>query len=195
MNELVINIVSRFNILDSPWPENDSWKDGSIKEFLLTVASAGFDVSQYIEYFHIKKPKDIENNEGNKKVDVIKNNQIHFDALTLQEAKKWFETHNLSECDEEDICRFIKNYQNDRDTLLDVLRFIIAKSGGWGYSQKHKDIVLQIIKGLDLDDKEMSEVHMLLYLYSYEWRSSLIDKDEFLNSISINSGCGLEHIL
>lgn len=187
MNELVINIVSRFNILDSPWPENDSWKDGSIKEFLLTVASAGFDVSQYIEYFHIKKPNDIENNEGNKKVDVIKNNQIHFDALTLQEAKKWFETHNLSECDEEDICRFIKNYQNDRDTLLDVLRFIIAKSGGWGYSQKHKDIVLQIIKGLDLDDKEMSEVHMLLYLYSYEWRSSLIDKDEFLNSISINS--------
>ena len=47
MNELVINVVSRFNILDRPWLDNDSWKDGSIKEFLLTVESAGFDVSQY----------------------------------------------------------------------------------------------------------------------------------------------------
>ena len=47
MKEFVINIVSRYNILDNPWPDNDSWKDGSIKEFLLTVEAAGFDVSQY----------------------------------------------------------------------------------------------------------------------------------------------------
>lgn len=31
MNELVTNVVSRFNILDKPWPENDPWKDGSMK--------------------------------------------------------------------------------------------------------------------------------------------------------------------
>lgn len=67
MNELVVNVVSRFNILDSPWPDNDSWKDGSIKEFLLTVESAGFDVSQYIEYFHIKKVNDIENKADKRK--------------------------------------------------------------------------------------------------------------------------------
>ena len=46
MNELVTNIVSRFNILDTPWPDNDSWKDGNVKEFLLTVELAGYDVSQ-----------------------------------------------------------------------------------------------------------------------------------------------------
>lgn len=68
MNELVINVVSRFNILDSPWPDNDSCKDGSIKEFLLTVESSGFDVSQYIEYFHIKKANDMENKEVKKTV-------------------------------------------------------------------------------------------------------------------------------
>ena len=66
MNELVVNIVSRFNILDSSWPDNDSWKDESIKEFLLTVESAGFDVSQYIEYFHIKKSGNMDNKDDKK---------------------------------------------------------------------------------------------------------------------------------
>ena len=187
MNELVINVVSRFNILDSPWPDNDSWKDGSIKEFLLTVESAGFDVSQYIEYFHIKKANDMENKEDKKTVDVLFDNQTRFEALTPEDAKKWFETHDLIERDVQNICGFLKNYQNDKDTLLGLLRFIITKSGGWSYSQKRKDTVLQIIERLDLDDKEMSEVHMLMYLYSYEWGSSLIDKDEFLNSIRLSS--------
>ena len=186
MNELVINIVSRFNIIDSPWPENDSWKDGSIKEFLLTVESAGFDVSQYIEYFHIKKANNTDDNRDKKKVGVFKSNQSHFEALTLQEAKKWFETHHLNESDVQEICEFIKNYQNDRGALLDFLRFIIMKSSESSYSQKQKDIILQIIEGIELNDKEMAEIHMLLYLYSYEWNSSLIDKDEFLNSIHLN---------
>ncbi len=187
MNELVINIVSRFNILDSPWPDNDSWKDGSIKEFLLAVESAGFDVSQYIEYFHIKKADDTNNKNGKKTVDVFEVNQTHFTALTPEDAKKWFETHDLSERDIQDICGFLENYKNDKATLLEILRFIITKAGGWSYSQRHKDTVLQIIERLELDDKEMSEVHMLMYLYSYEWGSSLIDKDEFLNSIRLSS--------
>lgn len=187
MNELVINVVSRFNILDSPWPDNDLWKDGSIKEFLLTVESAGFDVSQYIEYFHIKKANDMENKEDKKTVDVFEGNQTHFEALTTEDAKKWFETHDLIERDVQDICRFLKNYQNDKDTLLEILRFIIIKDGGWSYSQKRKDTVLQIIECLELDDEVISVIHMLMYLYSYEWGSSLIDKDEFLNSIRVNS--------
>lgn len=187
MNELVINVVSRFNILDMPWPDSDSWKDGSIKEFLLTVKSAGFDVSQYIEYFRIKKADDIDNKDGKKTVDVFEDNQIHFEASTPEDAKKWFETHDLTERDIQDICEFLKNYQNDKDTLLEILRFIITRAGGWRYSQKHKDTILQIIGQLELDDKEMSEVHMLIYLNSYEWGSSLIDKDEFLNSIRMKS--------
>lgn len=187
MNELVINIVSRFNILDNPWSDNDSWKDESIKEFLLTVESAGFDVSQYIEYFRIKRANYTDNREGKKTVDVFKDNQTHFEALNPEDAKKWFETHDLIERDIQDICGFLKNYQNDKDTLLEILRFIITRAGGWRYSQKRKNTVLQIIGQLELDDKEMSEVHMLMYLYSYEWGSSLIDKNEFLNSIQCSS--------
>ncbi len=190
MNELVINIVSRFNILDRPWPDNDSWKDGSIKEFLLTVESAGFDVSQYIEYFRIKKADDTDNKDAKKTIEVFEDNQTHFEAITPEEAKKWFETHNLIERDIQDVCGFLENYQNDKDTLLDLLRFIIIKAGGWSYSQRRKDTVLQIIGQLGLDDKEISEVHMLMYLYSYEWGSSLIDKDEFLNSMRLSSAVG-----
>lgn len=187
MNELVINLVSRFNILDSPWPDSHSWKDGSIKEFLLTVESAGFDVSQYIEYFRIKKADGTNNKEGKKTVDIFSDNQKHFEALTIEDAKKWFETHDLCERDIQDICEFLKNYRNDKDTLFEMLRFIIAKAYKWSYSQERKDIVLKIIERLELDDKEMSEVHMLMYLYSYEWGCSLIDKDEFLNSIRLSS--------
>lgn len=192
MNELVVNIVSRFNILDRPWPDSDSWKDGSIKEFLLTVESAGFDVSQYIEYFRIKKADDTDNKDTKKIVDVFENNQTHFEAVTPEDAKKWFETHDLSERHIQDVCGFLKNYQNDKDTLLDMLRFIIIKAGGWNYSQRRKDTVLQIIGRLELDDKEMSEVHMLMYLYSYEWGSSLIDKDEFLSSMRLSSAVGCD---
>lgn len=190
MKEFVINIVSRYNILDNPWPDNDSWKDGSIKEFLLTVEAAGFDVSQYIEYFHIKKTNDMENKEDKKTIDVFEANQTCFEALTPEDAKKWFETYDLIERDVQDICGFLKNYQNDKGTLLELLRFIITKFGGWSYSQKRKDTILQIIGRLELDDEEMSEVHMLMYLYSYEWGSSLIDKDEFLNSIRLSSDVG-----
>lgn len=191
MNELVVNIVSRFNILDRPWPDSDSWKDGSIKEFLLTVESAGYDVSQYVEYFRIKKADDTDNKDTKKIVDVFENNQTHFEAVTPEDAKKWFETHDLSERHIQDVCGFLKNYQNDKDTLLDMLRIIITKVGGWKYSQSRKETVLQIIGRLGLDDKEMSEVHMLMYLHSYEWGSSLIDKDEFLNSMRRSSivGC------
>lgn len=192
MNELVINVVSRFNIIDSPWSDNDSWKDRSIKEFLLAVESAGFDVSQYIEYFHIKRANDMENKEDTKTVDVFEGNQTRFEALTIEEAKKWFETHDLIKRDVQDIGRFLKNYQNDKDTLLEMLRFIIVKVGGWSYSQKRKDAVLQIIEQLELDDKELSEIHMLMYLYSYEWGSSLIDKDEFLNSMRLSSAVGYD---
>lgn len=192
MNELVINVVSRFNILDRSWPDNDSWKDGSIKEFLLTVESAGFDVSQYIEYFRIKKTDNTDNEDAKKTIDVIEDNQTHFEAVTPEEAKKWFETHDLIERDIQDVCGFLENYRNDKDTLLDMLRFIIIKAGGWSYSQKRKDTVLQIIGRLELDDKEMSEVHMLMYLYSYEWGSSLIDKDEFLSSMRLSSAVGCD---
>src|SRR5699024_8730865 len=187
MNELVVNIVSRFNILDSSWPDNDSWKDESIKEFLLTVESAGFDVSQYIEYFHIKKSGNMDNKDDKKTRDVFEDTQTHFEASTPEDVKKWFETHDLIERDIQDICEFLKNYQNDKDTLLEILRFIITRVGGWRYSQKHKNTVLQIIGQLELDDKELSEIHMLMYLYSYEWGSSLVDKDEFLNSIRLSS--------
>lgn len=187
MNELVVNIVSRFNILDSSWPDNDSWKDESIKEFLLTVESAGFDVSQYIEYFHIKKSGNMDNKDDKKTRDVFEDTQTHFEASTPENVKKWFETHDLIERDIQDICEFLKNYQNDKDTLLEILRFIITRVGGWRYSQKHKNTVLQIIGQLELDDKELSEIHMLMYLYSYEWGSSLVDKDEFLNSIRLSS--------
>lgn len=186
MNELAINIVSRFNILDDFRTDNDSWKDGSIKEFLLTVESAGLDVSQYIEYFHIKKSDHMDNKDGKKTTEVFEGNQIHFEATTAEDAKKWFETHDLIERDIQDICEFLKNYQNDKDALLEILRFIITRAGGWRYSQKHKDTILQIIERLELDDKEMSEIHMLIYLYSYEWGSSLVDKDEFLNSIRLS---------
>ena len=159
MKEFVINIVSRYNILDNPWPDNDSWKDGSIKEFLLTVEASGFDVSQYIEYFHIKKANDMENKEVKKTVDVFESNQTRFEALTTEDAKKWFETHDLIERDVQDICRFLRNYQNDKESLLEIMRFIITEYGGWRYSKKRKDRdpIMQVVDTCGIDYVELYE--------------------------------------
>ena len=151
-----------------------------------TIKGDDSSISEYL----LKKTNDMENKEDKKTIDVFEATQTCFEALTPEDAKKWFETHDLIERDVQDICEFLKNYQNDKGTLLELLRFIITKSGGWSYSQKRKDIILQIIGRLELDDEEMSEVHMLMYLYSYEWGSSLIDKDEFLNSIRLSSDVG-----
>lgn len=186
MNELVINMVSRFNILDNPWPDNDSWKEGSIKEFLLMVETAGYDVSQYIDYFHIKQSIDSNNNEDTNSVDLSEENQVHFEAVTIEDAKKWFETHDVYERDIHEICEFLKKYRDNKVILFELLKIIIVKACEWSYSQKRKDTVLQIAEQLELDKQEMAEVHMLLFLYSYEWGSSLIDKDEFTNSIGLN---------
>ena len=140
-------------------PDNNSWKDGSIKEFLLTVEASGFDVSQYIEYFHIKKANDMENKEVKKTVDVFESNQTRFEALTTEDAKKWFETHDLIERDVQDICRFLRNYQNDKESLLEIMRFIITEYGGWRYSKKRKDRdpIMQVVDTCGIDYVELYE--------------------------------------
>lgn len=186
MNELVTNLVSRFNILDDPWPENDSWKDGSIKEFLVTVKAAGYDVLQYIEYFHLQKTEEKHGIESKNTVDGFGESEPCFVATTLEDTKKWFQTHNLKERDIPAICGYLKNYQNDKGTLLGLLKIIIAKASDWNYNLKQKEIVLKIVEQIELNDKELAEVHMMLYLYSYEWGSSLIDKDELQTSIRLN---------
>lgn len=187
MNELIINIVSRFNILDSSWPDGYLWKDGSIKEFLLTVESAEVDISQYMEYFHVKKADGKNTKEDKKAEEGVGDNQTSFEALTIEDAKKWFETHDLYERYIKDICVFLGKYRKDKEILFGMLRFIIAKTYRWSYSNERKDILLKIIEQLKLDNKEIAEAHMLMYLYSYEWGSSLIDKEEFLNSMQICS--------
>ena len=186
MNELVVNVVSRFNILDKPWTESNSWKYGNVEEFLLTVESAGFDVSQYIEYFCLKKVDDTNNSDDKKTAHVFEVNKTYFEAASPEDAKKWFKAHDLVERDIPNICEFLNKYQDDKDTLLEILRFIIINANRWGCSKKRKDTILQIIGRQKLNDKEMSEIHMLMYLQSYEWGSSLIDKDEFLNSIRLS---------
>lgn len=190
MRELVANLVSRFNILDNPWSANDSWIDGSIKKFLLAVETAGFDVSQYIDYFHIKEVDETGSDTRKRTADTFGGNQTHFDASTPEEARKWLELHDLTKRDIQYVCQFLENYCDDNNSLLNLLRIIIIKAGKWGYSKECKDTVLQIIEQLQLDDRGKSEVYMLMYLYSYDWGSSLIGKNEFLDSIRLNLDVG-----
>lgn len=187
MNELVVNIVSRFNIIDESWPDNDSWKDGSIKDFLLSVKAAGFDVSQYLEYFHIHDGDVEPTQKKEKKFVDDKEKRRRFDASTLQDAIKWFESYDLSDQDLPDICCFLTKMQDDRNTLLEFLRIIIRKISGWNYREEKKNVVLHLMEQLNFDKEEIAEAHMLLFLGSYEWGSSLIDKNEFLKSIELDS--------
>lgn len=186
MGELVVNVLSRFNILDNPWPENDSWKDGSIKEFLLTVEAEKYDVSQYIEYFRMRDTDNLKNVETGEVENIRKEKKKSFNVSSVEEMRKWLETHDLQEWDIPHVCEFLKNYQDDNDTLLEMMKLITIETGRWGHSHKKKEILLQIIDSFNLNDKEMSQIHMLMYLYSYEWGSSLIDNEEFQKSTKLS---------
>lgn len=146
INELVVNIVSRFNVLDASWPDDESWKDRSIKEFLLTAKAEGISVSQYLDYFHIQKVSTGRSLKKTTEQESISEKRItRFNASTLQDAKEWLETHDLAEQDVPDICSFLKNYQNDKDNLLEIIRIIIRKISGWIYSKKRKNSVLLML--------------------------------------------------
>ena len=114
MNELVVNIVSRFNTLDEPWIESHSMKNESIERFITLADSAEIDVSQYIGYFNTNNTDNL-SEEETEKIDNIFDNQPHFDAVTIEDAIKWFENNDLYEKDISNICAFIKKYQNDRN--------------------------------------------------------------------------------
>ena len=186
MNELVANIVSRYNILEVRCSGDSSWQDESIREFLLTTEAAGYDVSQYIDYFQIQKAVSSAEKETQKTSGLFENEQSPFNASTLEKAKEWFEIHEVTAQDISAICGFLKNYQKDKKILFEILKMIIYKVGGWHYSKKRRNIILEILENLELNDDEMAEMCMLMYLYSYEWGSSLIDRSTFGKSIGFS---------
>lgn len=191
MNELVVNIVSRFNTLDGPWIESHSMKNESIERFISLADSVGIDVSQYIEYFNIKNTDNF-NEEETEKIDDIFDNQPHFYAVTIEDAVKWFENNDLYEKDISYISAFIKNYQNDRTIFIGLLKTLIAQDYKYNTTQERKNNLFRIIKQLELDNDTLAEVHMLMYIYSNERLSYFIDKEEFINSMQLNRKVAVE---
>lgn len=111
-------------------------------------------------------------------------------------VKPWWELYLDTDTKQVEIENFKYYLRYDLDEqgvsiIPDLMETIekddVSVRNEWGYNSRQKDIILQIINQLELDDKEMSEIHMLMYLYSYEWGSSLMDKDEFINSMRLNS--------
>lgn len=191
MNELVINIVSRFNILDKPWIESHSVKSESIKGFISLAHSVEIDVSQYIEYFNANNTDNLRGEETDK-IDDIFDNQSHFDAVTIEDAVKWFENNDLYKKEISNISAFIKKYQNDRNIFVGLIKNIIAQSYKYNTTQERKNNLLRIIKQLELDNDTLAEVHMLMYIYSNERLSYFIDKEEFINSMQLNRKVAVE---
>lgn len=191
MNELVVNIVSRFNILDEPWIESHSMKNESIERFISLADSVGIDVSQYMEYFNITNTDNFTEEETEKIVDIF-DNQPHFYAVTIEDAVKWFENNDLYEKDISYISAFIKNYQNDRNIFIGLLKTLIAQDCKYNTTQERKNNLLKIIKQLELDNDTLAEVHMLMYIYSNERLSYFIDKEEFINSMQLNRKVAVE---
>lgn len=191
MNELVINIVSRFNILDEPWIESHSMKNESIKGFITLADSAGIDVSQYIEYFNTNNTDNL-SEEETEKIDNIFDNQPHFDAVTIEDAIKWFENNDLYEKDISNICTFIKKYQNDRNIFVGLIKNIIAQAYKFNTTQERKNNLLILIKQLELDNDTLAEVYMLMYIYSNESLSYFIDKEELIDSMQLNCKIAVE---
>jgi len=185
MNELVTNIVSRFNTFVPDYGEIFGEEHESIFSFLLAAKSACFDVEQYINYFNTQS--------ANKNTFSYSENQPDFDNSSLQSAQKWLTKYYLTENNLHHVYEFLKQFLNDKNTLFELIRIIIVNHGWWFYNQKHKKLILQLIYLLNLSEDDLAKVHMLLYLNSGEWGSSLVDKDEFEKSIKYNKELAWEY--
>ena len=185
-DELIINVLSRFNILDDNRVRVSNWKHESIKNLLKHADASGFKIDQYRDYFGISEINEEEAEQSTKADITSKVFADIFDSTNLNELKEYIAKYDLKENDVVPICKCLKEHQDDIDSVMAILRRIITKNGGWHYSIKSRGIITQIINQLGLDKEHLAELYMLLFLHSYEWGSSLIDTEDYIKSCQLN---------
>lgn len=186
MHELAVNIVSRFNTFDTRQSDNGLYIVEKIQDFLLNVNTEKNDVAQYIDFFNISNNADEEIITVTKNNSVYKTNDKSFDLTTFEEIKKWIETNDFDERCEQSVLEFLKKNKDNNDILLEFLEYIIIKLGRKSYRQERKETLLRIIERLELGDKEMAKLNALMFLYSHDYDSSLIDTEEFIKGIELD---------
>ena len=191
-DELIINVLSRFNILDDNRVRIPNWKDESIKNLLKHADASGFKIDQYRDYFGISEINEEEAEQSTKADISSKVFADIYDSTNLNELKEYIAKYDLKENDVVPICKCLKEHQDDIDSVMAILRRIITKNGGWHYSIKSRGIITQIINQLGLDKEHLAELHMLLFLHSYEWGSSLIDTEDYIKSCQLNKASARE---
>ena len=67
-DELIINVLSRFNILDDNRVRSSNWKDESVKNLLKHADASGFKIDQYRDYFGISEINEEEAEQSTKAV-------------------------------------------------------------------------------------------------------------------------------
>lgn len=185
-DELITNILSRFNTLDGKRMRNSHWNDESIKALLKFAVTSSFNIDEYINYFGINEMEEGVEEQIIKSDKVEKELVTRFNTTNIHELKERLEKYNLTENDVLPICKCLRKYQDDSDCVMAILKLIISKNSGWYYSVKNRDIIIQIISQLGLDNDLLVELYMLLFLHSYEWGSSLVDTEDYLKSCQLN---------
>lgn len=185
-DELIINILSRFNTLDGKRLRNSYWNDESIKALLKIAVASSFNIDEYIDYFGINEIEEGVEEQIIKSDTVEKELVTRFDTTNIHELKERLEKYDLTENDVLPICKCLGKYQDDSDCVMSILKLLISKNSGWNYSVKNRDIIIQIISQLGLDNDLLVELHMLLFLHSYERGSSLVDTEDYFKSCQLN---------
>jgi hypothetical protein len=162
------------------------WNDESIKALLKFAVASSFNIDEYIDYFGINEMEEGVEEQIIKSDKVEKELVTRFNTTNIHELKERIEKYNLTENDVLPICKCLRKYQDDSDCVMAILKLIISKNSGWYYSVKNRDIIIQIISQLGLDNDLLVELYMLLFLNSYEWGSSLVDTEDYLKSCQLN---------
>lgn len=179
INEIVVNILSRYNILDdSTLPQDGSSDRAAIERFISIAKKTNVKLEQYESFFAIRAAK-----KNNTPVN-FRDKGCDFDVTSYDDAIVWFSNNDLTELNKPQIVKYLKSLENEQQ-LYDCFKTIIFRRR-WDNGKAFHDLIVGILDNLAVSDDFATKVLTLVFLNSNEWGNSLVDSTSFLEAYEKN---------
>ncbi|MCI6746845.1 MAG: ATP-binding protein [Anaerolactibacter massiliensis] len=180
INELVVNILSRYDILDDhSLPKRGSSERESIERFVSIASKTSIDIERYEKIFGESISK-----ERNCSAALWGDN-TDFAASSYEDAIEWLGNNDLTEKNTPSVLEYLKSL-NYEEQLYECFKTIIFRRR-WDDGKTFNSIVIAMLGNLDVSEKFATRIFTLLFLNSSEWGNSLNDSDMFFEAYNKNA--------
>lgn len=179
IKEIVVNILSRYNILDDHTLSQDGSSDReAIERFISIAAKTNIDIEQYKSFFDTHASRENDNH-----VNIQKKGSV-FDVIYYDDAIAWFGNNDLTEENKPQVVKYLKSLRNEQQ-LYDCFKIIILRRK-WDNGEAFHDLIVAILDTISVSENFTTRVLTLLFLNSSEWGNSLVDSTSFLEAYEKN---------